>query len=70
MTEPKPKSTAEIAQIARDTVAQSQKALADLENTQRDRGTPFTSDEIKQYEEIITTGVEQAKQVNKLLEEE
>ena len=69
MSEQEPKSKKEIAQIARDTVGQTIGALADLENTQRDRGTPFTPDEIEQYEDLITTGVEQFNQVNELLEE-
>ena len=68
MTESK-KSETEIAKISRNTVARTQKTIAELENAQRKRKTPFTPHEIKDYESFITTGAKQAKKVQKLLEE-
>jgi len=65
-----PKTLAEIAQIASDTVARTQKVIAEQENQQRKRGTPFTSHELKDYEAFVETGIKQVKKVNQLLEEE
>ena len=57
----------EIAQFASDTVAQTQRLLAELENAQRERGTPFTLKEIAEYERLCELGVKQVRDVNHLL---